>query len=300
MTLYAALLVIFSALLHAGWNILGKSNNGSGYSFTLGASLSQFLLLSPFIVWCFIQVGISNISAHFWWLLGISAIGQVIYLVGLLRAYKNGDIGVIYPIARALPVLMVGLGAWALGQSLDLTTWFGFAILTLGCLLVPLKTLKGLSASAYANRGVFWAFIAAIGTTIYSIVDKEGINWLVSETTALTSLHIAVLYLGLQTAGITLMLVLWLVFTKQTHEIALAWKYRYHSTAAGLMMGLTYGIVLYAMTMVENVSYVVALRQVSIIFGVFMGMWFLKEPWLNSRILGVLLVCSGLIIALAL
>lgn len=65
-------------------------------------------------------------------------------------------------------------------------------------------------------------------------------------------------------------------------------------------MGLTYGIVLYAMTMVENVSYVVALRQVSIIFGVFMGMWFLKEPWLNSRILGVLLVCSGLVIALAL
>ncbi|WP_338166746.1 EamA family transporter [Vibrio sp. 10N] len=299
MTLYAALLVIFSALLHAGWNILGKSNSGSGYSFTLGASLSQCLLLAPFIIWCFWQIGFSNVSPYFWGLLALSAVGQVIYLVGLLRAYQHGDIGVIYPIARALPVLMVGVGAWFFGQSLHISAWAGFAILTLGCLLVPVRAFRQLTVSAYANLGVLWAFVAAVGTTIYSIIDKEGINWLMSETSSLSPLHIAILYLGLQTAGIALLILVWLLLTKQVGELSLAWKYKRQSATAGVMMGLTYGIVLFAMTMVENVSYVVALRQVSIIFGVFMGMWFLKEPWLNTRILGVILVSAGLVIALA-
>jgi phosphonate utilization associated putative membrane protein len=299
LTLYAALLVIFSALLHAGWNILGKSNSGSGYSFTLGAALSQCLLLAPFMVWCFVQIGLSNISAHFWGLLALSAIGQVIYLVGLLKAYKHGDIGVIYPIARALPVLMVGVGSWFIGQSLGVSAWIGFVILTLGCLMVPIKTFRQMTASAYANLGVLWAFVAAIGTTIYSIVDKEGINWLMVKTSELTPHHIAILYLGLQTAGISVLLVLWLLVTRQFEQLSLTWKYKRQSSIAGVMMGLTYGIVLFAMTMVENVSYVVALRQVSIIFGVFMGMWFLKEPWLNTRIFGVVLVSAGLVVALA-
>ncbi len=99
---------------------------------------------------------------------------QVIYLVGLLNAYKQGDVGVIYPIARALPVLMVGVGAWFIGQSLEVSAWIGFAILTLGCLLVPIKTFRQLTVSAYANLGVLWAFVAAIGTTIYQLSTKRG------------------------------------------------------------------------------------------------------------------------------
>ena len=50
------------------------------------------------------------------------------------------------------------------------------------------------------------------------------------------------------------------------------------------MMAATYGLVLFAMTMTENVSLVVALRQVSIIFGVVMGIYFLKEKSLLKAI----------------
>ncbi|MCL9776873.1 EamA family transporter [Vibrio methylphosphonaticus] len=298
MTFYAVLLVVFSALLHAGWNVLGKSNNGSGYSFTLGASLAPFFLLSPYLIWCLSVIGFDNLTLSFWRLLLFSAVGQVVYLVGLLRAYNLGDIGVIYPIARALPVLMVGVSTVVIGQALTFNAWLGFIILTLGCLLVPMRHFNDFSWRSYVNLGVFWAFIAAVGTTIYSVVDKQALSWLQLETDGLSSHQIAIFFLGMQFAAIALVLISWLLLTGKRHELVLTWQCRYRSATAGIMMALTYGMVLFAMTMVDNVSYVVALRQVSIIFGVLMGIWFLKEKWFYTRGIGVSLVLVGLLIAL--
>jgi uncharacterized membrane protein len=101
-----------------------------------------------------------------------------------------------------------------------------------------------------------------------------------------------------QFAAIAFVLVTWLLATNKRSELALTWQHRYRSSIAGIMMGLTYGIVLYAMTMVDNVSYVVAMRQVSIVFGLLMGIWFLNEKWLYTRGIGVTLVLIGLVVAL--
>lgn len=66
------------------------------------------------------------------------------------------------------------------------------------------------------------------------------------------------------------------------------------------MMASTYGLVLFAMTMTDNVSLVVALRQISIVFGLFMGgIWFLSEKWYLTRGLGVTSIVAGIILALA-
>lgn len=45
----------------------------------------------------------------------------------------------------------------------------------------------------------------------------------------------------------------------------------------GIDDGGTYSLVLYAMTLTENVSFIVALRQTSIVFGLFMGSHFLES-----------------------
>lgn len=62
------------------------------------------------------------------------------------------------------------------------------------------------------------------------------------------------------------------------------------------MMSTTYGLVLYAMTMTENVSYVVALRQVSIVIGMVFGVFFLSEKLMPTRVLGSGLILLGLIL----
>lgn len=63
----------------------------------------------------------------------------------------------------------------------------------------------------------------------------------------------------------------------------------------GLMMTCTYGLVLMAMAMTDEVSYVVALRQLSIPVGVLMGVLWLKEPASTAKTLGTLVMLAGLV-----
>ncbi|CDT84605.1 multidrug transporter [Vibrio coralliirubri] len=295
----AIVIVIISALLHAGWNVLGKSNQGSGSSFFLASGFAAAAILTPYLIWYVYSVGFANITLLFWQLLLLSGICQIIYLIGLGIAYKQADIGVIYPMARALPVLMVGLGTVLIGYELSINQWLGFALITLGCLFVPLKQFSELRLKAYLNLGVLWALIAAIGTTGYSIIDKEALLLLEPlSTPSITNKHTAIFYLGIQFWAIVLPLSLWLLVLNQRIEFHNAWLLRKRATLAGIMMASTYGLVLFAMTMTENVSLVVALRQVSIIFGVVMGIYFLKEKWHATRGVGVSLIIAGLVISL--
>lgn len=295
----AIIIVIISALLHAGWNVLGKSNQGSGSSFFLASGFAAAAILTPYLIWYVYSVGFANITIPFWQLLFLSGICQIIYLIGLGIAYKQADIGVIYPMARALPVLMVGLGTVLIGYELSLNQWIGFALITLGCLFVPLKQFSELRLKAYLNLGVLWALIAAIGTTGYSIIDKEAMLLLEPlSTPSITNKHTAIFYLGIQFWAIVIPLSLWLLVSNQRIEFHNAWLLRKRATLAGIMMASTYGLVLFAMTMTENVSLVVALRQVSIIFGVVMGIYFLKEKWHATRGVGVSLIIAGLVISL--
>ena len=64
--------------------------------------------------------------------------------------------------------------------------------------------------------------------------------------------------------------------------------------ATGLMMTCTYGLVLIAMALTEEVSYVVALRQLSIPVGVLMGILWLKEPASRAKAIGTLVMLAGL------
>ncbi|WP_172379229.1 multidrug transporter [Vibrio sp. Vb339] len=295
----AIVIVIISALLHAGWNVLGKSNQGSGSSFFLASGFAAAAILTPYLIWYVYSVGFASITLLFWQLLLLSGICQIIYLIGLGIAYKQADIGVIYPMARALPVLMVGIGTVLIGYELSLNQWLGFALITLGCLFVPLKQFSELRLKAYLNLGVLWALIAAIGTTGYSIIDKEALLLLEPlSTPSITNKHTAIFYLGIQFWAIVLPLSLWLLVSNQRIEFHNAWLLRKRATLAGIMMASTYGLVLFAMTMTENVSLVVALRQVSIIFGVVMGIYFLKEKWHATRGVGVSLIIAGLVISL--
>ncbi|OQQ01464.1 multidrug transporter [Vibrio splendidus] len=295
----AIVIVIISALLHAGWNVLGKSNQGSGSSFFLASGFAAAAILTPYLIWYVYSVGFANMTLLFWQLLLLSGICQIIYLIGLGIAYKQADIGVIYPMARALPVLMVGLGTVLIGYELSINQWLGFALITVGCLFVPLKQFSELRLKAYLNLGVLWALIAAIGTTGYSIIDKEALLLLEPlSTPSITNKHTAIFYLGIQFWAIVLPLSLWLLVSNQRIEFHNAWLLHKRATLAGIMMASTYGLVLFAMTMTENVSLVVALRQVSIIFGVVMGIYFLKEKWHATRGLGVSLIIAGLVISL--
>ncbi|MBY8201961.1 multidrug transporter [Vibrio fluvialis] len=299
MDILAIGLVVFSAVLHAGWNILGKSHAGSGVAFTMAASLSACLLLTPYLIWYLVTVGWATLPMAFWGLLLISGLAQMVYLVGLIVAYKHADVGVIYPIARALPVMMVGALSMLLGHTLTQFQWLGFVLITLGCMLVPLTGFRQFTLRSYFNVGVLWALVAALGTTGYSVIDKEALLLLTQAAgEALGNSYSAIFYLGVQFWAMVLPVILWCLVTGNRKELQRAWQIRKAASMAGVMMASTYGLVLFAMTMTDNVSLVVALRQISIVMGLLMGVWFLAEKWHYTRGAGVVLILSGIVLTL--
>ncbi|MER2496948.1 EamA family transporter [Vibrio neptunius] len=297
MSVWAIFLVVISAFLHAGWNLLSKNNKASGPAFFLASSSAVALLLTPYVIWYIHQVGLTSFPNVFWQILLFSGIAQMIYLLGLGFAYKHADIGVIYPIARALPVLMVGAGTVALGYELSTLSWIGFSLITLGCLFAPLESFRQFHVNGYFNAGVCYALLAALGTTGYSILDKEAL--LVLESTfshALSDRSSAIFYLGIQFWSIAVCLVVYLLVTRRLEDFKQAWMIKKPSALAGTMMATTYGLVLYAMTMTDNVSYVVALRQLSIVFGMVFGIIWLSEKFLLTRFTGTTLILVGLVL----
>ncbi|MBU5895452.1 multidrug transporter, partial [Vibrio cholerae O1] len=67
-----------------------------------------------------------------------SGLSQTAYMLGLAFAYSKVDIGIAYPLARGLPVLLVAAGTVMLAYDLQLNQWLGFALNRLGCFEVVL------------------------------------------------------------------------------------------------------------------------------------------------------------------
>ena len=69
-----------------------------------------------------------------------------------------------------------------------------------------------------------------------------------------------------------------------------------HAVVAGVVISGTYALVLTSMAFVENVSYVVAFRQLSVPIGAVLGMAILKEPRHTLKLVGIAVVSAGLVL----
>ena len=298
MTLTAILLVILSAVMHAGWNYLGKRTAPSPAAFLLSISFA-FLLICPILL--FFIPELQRIPWHIWGLLVLSSGCQAIYYYFLSLAYREGDMSVMYPIARALPVLMVPPLVWLLGQGISLPEidWLAILLIVAGCLLLPMQTFKDISIHHYRNKTTVFALLAAVGTTGYSVIDSTALKILRHQMNhAQTEFSTAILYIILQAGGSVIWL-LFLVLPQTVERAQIAHLYRHHKWSlllTGFTVYLTYGLVLAAMGFSEDVSYIVALRQTSIPLGALMAVWLLKETSSLPKWVGIALTLTGLTI----
>ncbi|TDB04801.1 EamA family transporter [Halomonas marinisediminis] len=299
MSLTAIIIVVISAALHAGWNAVGKFYQASGTAFLLSATTAASVLLTPYIVWFGTRFPVEEISIQFWWILVVSGLCQMVYLTGLVYAYKNADVGIVYPLARGFPVLLVGAAIFLMGYSVSSNQWIGFFVLFIGCIFLPVTSLKELRFRDYLQPGILWASIAALGTAGYSVLDKEALNVLTHAMGLYVSNeYSAIYYLALQYWAMSVPIALWMICTRQYQQFETAWSIKGVASIAGIMMSTTYGLVLVAMSFTENVSLVVALRQVSIIFGLVIGVFWLGERFYIPRFFGALFIIVGLMVAL--
>lgn len=135
MSMTAVILVLVSAFVHATWNFLGKRSKPAPIYFAL-ASLAGALLLAPFILaW---RSTLVQMPSRVWLILLPTGFFQMLYFTGLAGAYRTGEMSVAYPIARAIPVLLVPAVSLLVGggEEIRLLSLLGMLVVTAGVVLI--------------------------------------------------------------------------------------------------------------------------------------------------------------------
>jgi drug/metabolite transporter (DMT)-like permease len=290
MTLTAVVLLTLSAILHATWNFLTKRSLASAAFFVI-ALLPVSLITSPALYLYFATV--QTLPLTFWLLVVGTGFFEAIYVLGLGRAYRLGDMSLAYPLVRALPILLVVVISVALGrgEALSVLGVSGMFLVTVGCLMLPLQTFKGWRVKSYFTPVMFWIVVTAFAVAGYTVVDDVAIRFL---RQALPVTQSTVLYTFFQASSTILFLLLYLLFDRAERVVKL--RNIPVACVVGLLSSLTYALVLAALAFVKDVSYANAFRQLSIPIGALLGMWLAKEPRYFPKLTGIATMLIGLIL----
>ena len=301
MTITAIILVLISTFMHAGWNFFGKKTSPSLGFFFL-TMVAGAVLFSPVVVYHWALLTAFNTDILI--LLFLTGLFQSFYLWGLAEAYKAGDMSIAYPIARSSPLIVVCISSFFLGQqqNISMQALVGIVLIVVGCLLIPLPSFRDLKLSNYQNRTTAFALVAAFATAGYSLVDNRATQLMRGLTndagdTIASAGEVALVYVTLQSVfAVIWMMAVVLSTKKQRTELHFLTKTQWRAAllTGGLMLG-TYSLVILSMAFVDNVSYVVAFRQLSIPLGVLFAVVGFGESLKRPKITGVIITFIGLI-----
>lgn len=285
MTSLATGLVLLSAFIHASWNIMARRSNAETGFISRMLPVLAAAGLVPAVIG---QVLTGTMHGLIWVYVAGSGLCCGLYFLCLGKAYESGDFTTVYPVARALPVLLVAAGDALRGDLPSGAGWIGMGLVVLGCLMAPLRSPGDLRASAYVNRATAWIVLTALGTVGYSLLDKQA-SLLMQRGPVAALIYTYFFYL-FSYLGYTLLAKLWR--RPLQADNGPLWL----PTLAGLLSFAGYFLVVWAYQLVARASYVVAFRQASLVIGVLMAMAMYRSERLPWRLLSVLVISGGLIV----
>lgn len=276
MTGIAFLLVIMSALLHGLWNFVTKRVSGNLGVLYIGV-LGACVVLLPLVI-ARSPGSVVPPAYHFVIATGII---HAFYFFFLSQAYRHGHISAVYPVARGFGVIGTALVALAaLGEKISLTGFCGIVCAGIGVFMIG----AGAGQGTDGTKGTIFALLVGCTVIGYSIVDKL----------AMASIDPVVYIFWLFLISMALLTPY--VVTRRRNELAAAWKEnKKHSIAIGLGATAGYLLILYVYK-VAQVSYVVAVREMSVVVGSVLGVACLREPLSIRKIASIAMVVAGLVL----
>jgi drug/metabolite transporter (DMT)-like permease len=266
--------VLAAAACHAGWNALLKLNLEPALATALVAMASGLVAVPLVLV-----AGLPDAAA--WPYVAASVVVHIGYYLALAEAYRHGDLGHVYPIARgSAPLVTAVIAAALLGESPGSFGWAGITVLAAGILLLAVR--GGRSARRLDTRSVGFALLTSASITAYTLVDGTGAR-------AAGSAAAYAAWLFLMSGAVMTLYGFWRVGPGLGRHLVANWP-----TALGgaALSTAAYAIAIWAMT-VAPIALVAALRETSVLFATLLSTLLLREPWLAARIAATLMVLAG-------
>lgn len=271
-----------SAVSHALWNYVAKEA-GDKDSFMLLINVFSLAIFLPvfYVILPEIYFPVEILPFLF-----VSGVAETIYFLALGKAYETGDLSVVYPVARSSPMFVAIAASLLIGERISPWGALGIALILFGVYVLHLKGWSGEELTrplkALGDPASRYAFVAALGTTVYSISDKMGVT---AVDPILYSFWLGFVITGMMS----------LVIVKRRGVSLLREELRgslFRVSVAGVLVKGGYMLVLVAMSMAQ-VSYILALRQVSVVLGAALGVVLLKERYGGVRIVGSMIIFVG-------
>jgi drug/metabolite transporter (DMT)-like permease len=286
MNSFVIVLVLCSSIMHASWNLLARHKGTETVFF--------FRMITVVIVAGFIPAVISEAIVHSLpvkaWICVIGA-GSFcgFYFFCLARSYESSDFTIVYPIARSIPVLLVGIGDLLRGREISLIGWLGMSLIVIGCFLIPLRSIGEFHLNRYVNRSNLWMLLTALGTVGYTLLDKTA-SEVVLQGPATAARYGYFFFLF---AYISYLLWLWISRTERPLIKKIDWRL---PALSGLLNFTSYWLILWSYQLMQQASYILAFRQTSIAIGVVAAFVIYKEEGRIPRLTGMFILSTGLIL----
>ncbi len=288
MTSVALTLVLMAAVLHATWNALAKrARPASTDAFVWLCTAASAALWVP-VVAVYVALapparGLDGVVLGF---VAGAAVLHALYFLLLQRGYRDGDLSLVYPLARGTGPLLSSIAAVVvLGERPGVLGAIGIAAIVGGIFLAAGVTLHVARVRTSVGYGL------ATGTVIaaYTLWDKH----------VVTALAFSPILYEVSRAAVQVVIMAPLVAGRQGRAaVAATWREcRREIGGIALLSPIAYVLVLFALARAP-VSLVAPAREISIVFGALLGAWLFGEGHAARRGIAALLMLGG-IVALA-
>ena len=282
MSTLAFSLIIFSALMHASWNLLVKRSRDK----------------TVFIWWMFLTSGglmvlalpvVGTFPLPTWRVVGLAAVGAVCFMLYHLfsgRAYRSGDLSLIYPLAQTAMFWVPIWGILILGEQVSAHGTAGIGLILFGAYSIQLRALAWSEVIRpfrnLRDPAVLAALAAGFIYSVGAVIDKTGVM-----------LYSPFHFTALLVAFMLLFMTMNIMRPKYRGRVMAEFR-----ISRGLViisgpvimasfLSFRYGLQLAPM------SYAVPARQVSLLIGVLIGVLFLGEACGRIRFIAALLILCG-------
>jgi len=266
-------LVLGSALLHATWNAMLRSGVDRLWSISL-MCLVGAVVAAPFLL--FLP---APAMASWPYAIGSAAL-QICYCLFLIRAYRHGQLGQVFPVARGTAPMLVALGAAVFaGERLAGPAIAGLVLVCAGIIGLSLgrDRADGRSIAAAVTAGMFIAG--------YMVTDGMGVRLSGRPTSYVAWMTF------IQGAPMPLV---YLLIRRRFPPIRPD-RETFKALGGGLIGLVSYGVVVWAMS-ATDMAKVSGLRETSILFAAILGALFLKERFTLRRAACAVVISTGAIL----
>lgn len=277
-------LVLISAVMHAVRNFLTKTAHDKQI-FVWWYELLGMLFFAPVFAYGFWRQAF--VLEGIWPMAILSGMLHFLYWWWLSRALDEGDLSRVYPIARSAPALVLVIAVLYMGETVSLPGVIGILLAALGVYTISLNRLTPAAlVQPFRNfrndAATRYALLTLLAVAAYSIVDKQAVTHFHPVAFAFIYPWFSIVLLSAYIAAV-----------KKKGVLRREWRVnRWSILACGVLGIFGYFLILVAFSL-ERVSYVVGLRQISVVFSVLLGTILLKERHGRQRMLSAVMIFIG-------